>query len=256
MHTRVGDLEKDVLHNVAAVGALELELVALEQDIVEAPNGSRENSVQTTFTLLDLHDEVDSTLASVTGGPRLAGHGVRRVTVGTQTLAVNPSLGDGISGLLLGETHHLGDDGGGRNLDQHNVVQADLIEGVLEGQNALDFVGLDHSLQNVADLQDLAVAQVAARTVGAGDPVSHGQNTTEVVGGVTPLSSEPAVVVVEPADHGADIESTIDGVQLVRSTRHTGTVGNSSALNHGAEKLGALLELQGLQTATQSVEED
>ena len=42
-HTRVGDLEEDVLHDVAAVGALELKLVALEEDVVEAPDGSGED---------------------------------------------------------------------------------------------------------------------------------------------------------------------------------------------------------------------
>lgn len=256
LHTRVGNLEENVLHDVAAVGALELELVALEEDIVEAPDGGGENSVQTTLTLLDLQDQVDSTLASITSSPRLAGHGVGRVAVSTETLAVNPSLGDGISGLLLGETHHLGDDSSGRDLDQHNVVQADLVVGVLEGQNTLDLVGLDHGLQNITDLQDLAVAQVATRAVGAGDPVSHSEDTTQVVGGVTPLGSEPTVVVVEPADHGTNVESTIDGVQLVGSTGDTGTVGDGGALHDGAEELGALLELQGLKTAAQGVQED
>lgn len=209
--------------------------------------------MQTTLTLLDLQDQVDSTLASVTGSPRLAGHGVGRVAVSTETLAINPRLGDGISSLSLSETQHLGDHSGGRDLDQHNVVQADLVVGVLESQDTLNLVGLDHGLQNIADLQDLAVAQVAARAVGAGDPVSHGQDTTQVVGGVTPLGREPAVVVVEPADHGTNVESAIDGVQLVRSTRNTGTVGDGGTLHHGPEELGALLELQGLETAAKGV---
>ena len=38
-----GDLEEDVLHDVAAVGALELEGLALEEDIVEAPGLGREH---------------------------------------------------------------------------------------------------------------------------------------------------------------------------------------------------------------------
>ena len=32
-----GDLEENVLHNVGSVGALELERLALEEDVVEAP---------------------------------------------------------------------------------------------------------------------------------------------------------------------------------------------------------------------------
>jgi hypothetical protein len=39
--TRIGYLEEDVLHDVAAVGALELELIALEQDVVETPDRGR-----------------------------------------------------------------------------------------------------------------------------------------------------------------------------------------------------------------------
>ena len=34
---REGDLEEDVLHDVRSVGALELEFIALEQDVIEAP---------------------------------------------------------------------------------------------------------------------------------------------------------------------------------------------------------------------------
>jgi hypothetical protein len=178
------------------------------------------------------------------------------VAVGTETLAVNPSLSNGIGSLLLGKAHHLGDNGSSGNLDQDDVVQADLVEGVLESQNTLDLVCLDHGLENVADLQDLAVPNVTAGAVGAGDPVGDGENTTEVVRGVAPLSGEPAVVVVEPANHGTDVECAVNRVQLVGSTRHTGTVGDNGSVDNGAQQLGALLELQSLQTAAESIQED
>jgi hypothetical protein len=254
--TRVGDLEQNVLHDVAAIVTLELELVALEQDVVEAPGGCGQNGGDTTLTLLHLQDEVDSALAGITSGPGLAGHGVGRVTVGTQTLAINPGLGDGIGGLLLSKAEHLGDDGGGGDLDQDDVVETDLVVGVLESQNTLDLVGLDHGLEDIADLEDLAIAQVTAGTVGAGDPVGDGEDTTQVVGGVTPLSSEPAVIVIEPTDHGTDVEGAIDGVQLVGGTGDAGSVRDDGALNNGAEKLGALLELKSLETTAQGVQED
>lgn len=254
--TRVGNLEEDVLHDVAAIGTLELELLALEEHIVEAPDGSGEDGVETTLTLLHLEDEVDGALAGVTGGPRLAGHGVGGVTVGAQALAVHPGLGDGIGGLLLGEAEHLGDDGGGGDLDQDDVVETDLVEGVLERENTLNLMGLDHGLEDVLDGEDLAAGDVSSGAVGAGDPVGHGEDTTQVVGGMTPFGGQPAVIVVEPADHGTNVEGAIDGVELVRGTRHAGSVGHDGALHHGTEELGALLELEGLQTAAQGIEED
>lgn len=253
--TRIGNLEEDALHDVAAIRALELELVALEQDIVEAPGGGGQNGVHTTLTLHDLEDEVDGALAGITGSPGLPGHGVGRVSVGTETLAVNPGLGDGIGGLSLVETEHLGDGRGGGDLDQDDVVEADLVVGVLQGENALNLVGLDHGLEDVLDLQDLAVDKLAASTVGAGDPVSDSKDTTHVVGRMAPLSSQPAVIVVQPADHGTNVEGAIDGIQLVGSTEHTGSVGDHGTLDDRTQQLRALLELQSFQTTADGVEE-
>lgn len=253
--TRVGHLEQNVLHDVGAVGALVLELVALEQDIVETPAGGRQHGVQTTLTLLHLQNQVDGTLAGVTGRPRLARHGVGGVAVGTKTLAIHPRLSDRIGGLLLIETQHLGDHSGGRNLDQDDVVQANLVVRVLQSENTLNLVGLDHGLENIPDLQDLAIAQVAACAVGAGDPVCDSQDTAQVVRRVTPFGSEPAVIVVEPADHGTDIESAIDRVELVGGTGHTGAIGDHGAVHDRTEQLGALLELEGLQTTAEGVQE-
>lgn len=79
--TRVGDLEENVLHDIASVGALELKLLTLEEDIVETPDGSGQNGGNTLLALEDLESEVDGTLASITGSPRLSGHGVGCVAV-------------------------------------------------------------------------------------------------------------------------------------------------------------------------------
>lgn len=231
-HTRIGDLEQDVLHDVAAIGTLELELLALEQDIVEAPDGGRENGGDTGLTLQDLEGEVDGTLAGVTGSPRLPRHGVGRVPVCPQALAVNPGLGDGIGSLLLIEAEHLAHHGGAGNLDQDNVVEADLVEGVEEGQAALNLVGLDHGLENVADGEGLAASDVAAGLVGPGDPVSHSEDGAQVVRGVSPLGSQPAVVVVEPPDHGTDVEGAIDGVELEGCAGNPGSIGHNGALDN------------------------
>lgn len=67
--TRVRNLEENALHDVAAIGTLELELVALEQDVIETPNGSGEDGVQATLTLLNFENQVDSALAGVTSSP-------------------------------------------------------------------------------------------------------------------------------------------------------------------------------------------
>lgn len=178
------------------------------------------------------------------------------MTVSTQTLAISPCLGDGISGLRLGQAQHLGHDGRRGNLDQHDVVQADLVERVLQSQDTLDLVGLDHALQDILDLEDLAIAQVAASTVRPGDPVGHGQNTSQVVGRMTPLSGQPAVIVVQPADHGANVESAIDRVELVGGSRHTSSIRDGGAGNDGAQQFGALLESEGLETTSQGVQEN
>ena len=253
---RVGDLEENVLHDVAAVGALELELLALEEDVVEAPDGSGEDGGDTGLALEDLEGQVDGALAGVTGSPRLAGHGVGGVAVGAEGLAVNPGLGDGVGGLLLVEAEHLGDDGGGGDLDEDDVVETDLVVRVEESEAALDLVGLDHALENIADGELLAVGEVAAGLVGAGDPVGDGEDGAKVVRGVAPLGSEPAVVVVEPADHGANVEGGIDGVELVGGTGDLGAVGDNGAWDGRTKELGALLEAEALKTAAESVKED
>lgn len=115
--SRVGNLEQDVLHDVAAIATLELELLSAEVDIVEAPGRSREDGRETGLALHDLEDQVNGLLASITSSPRLAGHGVGGVPVGTHRLAVNPGLGDGVTGLGLVQAQHLGDYGSRGNLD-------------------------------------------------------------------------------------------------------------------------------------------
>jgi hypothetical protein len=253
----VGDFEEHVLHHVGAVGALEVELLAVEVDVVEAPGGSGEHGGHAALAGHDFQAEVDGALAGVTGGPGLAGHGVGAVAVGTHGLSVHPGLRDGIAGLSLGQAEHLRDDSGRSDLDVDNVVKTDLVEAVLERQAALDFVGLDHSLQNILDGESSAVGDLlAASLVGAVHPVCYCEDGAQVVGRVAPLGCQPAVVEVQPADHGSDIECTADGIELVGCAEDFGTVGHGSAFNDWAEKLGAVRELESFETAAKSVEED
>lgn len=64
---RERDLEQNVLHNVVTVRPLELELVALEQDVVETPGLGRQYGRDTHLTTLNGDGQVNSALARVTG---------------------------------------------------------------------------------------------------------------------------------------------------------------------------------------------
>ena len=88
------------------------------------------------------------------------------------------------------------------HLDQHDVIEADLVERVLQRDAALDLVGLDHRGEHVAHGQRRLPSATAVRESQSAD----GEDAAEVVGRVAPLGGQPGVVEVEPADHGADVE--------------------------------------------------
>lgn len=59
---------------------------------------------------------------------------------------------------------------------------------------------------------------------------------------MTPLGGKPAVVKVQPSDHGSNVESTQDGVEDVVCPRDTCAVGDSGSFDDGTEELGAFFE--------------
>lgn len=249
------DLEENVLHDVRSVWALELELLTLEEDIVETPvTGGQDRWDTWNTSLLDQKGQVDGARASITSSPGLSGHGVWSVTVGSEGLSINESLGDGIDGLLLGQAQELGDDSGGSDLDEDDVVESNTVEGVLQCETSLDFVGLDHSLQNVLDLWNLDAGGWVGLS-GTGNPVGNSENCSQVVGRMTPLSGQPAVIVIQPADDGTNVESTTDRVELVWGTWDLGSVWHNSSLNNWAQDLCALLKVQSLQTTAEGVDQ-
>jgi hypothetical protein len=200
---REGDLEQDVLHNVGAIWTLELEGLALigasvteerhtvqgkiihttylEEDIVEAPGLGSQDGGETLFALLDEEGEVDSSGARVTCSPRLAGSSVRSMAVGAERLSVHPCLGDRINRLVPRKAEEFGNNGGGGDLDEDDVIETDTVEGVEESKASLDFVGLDHGLENVMDGQGLSLA---------GEVISNREDGTQVVGRMSPYASE------------------------------------------------------------------
>ena len=59
-----------------------------------------------------------------------------------------------------------------------------------------------------------------------GEMISYGQNSSQVVLGVAPLSGEEAVIEIEPADLRPDIECTPDRVKLVVGSRDASSYNN------------------------------
>ena len=115
---------------------------------------------------------------------------------------------------------------------------------------------LDHGLEDVFHSEDFSIAQVSTVAVGSANPICDRQNGAQVVTGVTPLSGKPAVVEIEPSDHGTDVEGTEYRIELVGGAGNSCTIGDSCSGYDRAQKLGAVGELKGLETATQRVEED
>jgi hypothetical protein len=73
---------------------------------------------------------------------------------------------------------------------------------------------------------------------------------------MTPFSSEPTIIVVEPPDHGTDVEGAIDGVKLVGCTGDASTMWDCGAFDDGTKKFGALFEAESFETTAESVKED
>ena len=100
---RVRDLEEYVLHDVGAIGALEFERLALEENVVEAPGLSGEDTGESDLSAFDEVREVDRTGACISSGPGFTRTGVGSMTVGTERLTIDPSLRDGVDSLLTGQ---------------------------------------------------------------------------------------------------------------------------------------------------------
>ena len=93
---READLEQDVLHHVAAERPLELERLALERDVVEAPGLRRSTPTDSRRTPFDRVQRVrHRTAAGIAGRPALARAGVRRVAIGAQRAVVDPAVRNG-----------------------------------------------------------------------------------------------------------------------------------------------------------------
>ncbi len=87
-------------------------------------------------------------------------------------------------------------------------------------------------------------------------PISYGKYASQIVGRVAPFSCQPAVVVVQPANHSSDVEGAIDWIKDIGCTGNSSTMRDDGPLNNGPKKLGAFFESKGFEAAANGIKED
>jgi len=160
---------------------LEFELVTLEEYVVESPSLGGEHSRDTHLTSLDLKSQVNCPHASVSCRPRFPRSSVGSVTESTKRLTVDENLRNDIDSLIASESQHFRNNGGGSEFDEDNVIETDSVERVLESHTSLNFVSLDHGFENVLHLEGFSSSS---------EVISDGEDSSQVIGRVTPFSSE------------------------------------------------------------------
>ena len=129
-----------------------------------------------------------------------------------QRAAVGPGVGESADDLLLVAAEHRGRDGGGGDADEQHMIEPDAVETVLQRQDALDLVRLDHRLQaRRRSVNDLLL--------GARQVIGERKNAAEIIRWMAPFGGEPGVVEIEPADHRADVERRMHRIELPRGAR-------------------------------------
>lgn len=66
---------------------------------------------------------------------------------------------------------------------------------------------------------------------------------------MAPFGRQPAIIVIEPADHGTDVEGAVYGVQLEGRPGDFGAAWDDGAGDDGAEELGAFGEAEAFEAA-------
>ncbi|MNZ68792.1 hypothetical protein D3C78_870680 [compost metagenome] len=171
------------------------------------------------------------------------------MTIGTQCLSIDKGMRQRRQHLLAIGAHEPGADRRGGDLDQQHMIEANAVEGVLQGNHPLDFVSHDHGFQHCPHIQGgFAIGHALLRKV-----VGHRQDAAEVVRGVPPLGGQPGVVEIEPTDDTTDVPGGLDRVQAVAGARHPRAVRHHGALHQRPQVLGAFREAQRQQAAAQGV---
>jgi hypothetical protein len=142
-------------------------------------------------------------------------------------MAVDPRVRERGHHLLLAQAQEPPGRGGGGDFDEQHVIEPDAVEGVLQCEHALDLVRDDRRVEHVADRDR------RPRTV---EVVGEREDRTEVVRRMAPFGGKPRVVVVEPSDQCADVERSLDRIELERRRRDARAVRNARARHDRAEQ--------------------
>ncbi len=246
---REGDLEQHVFHHIAAKGLAVAQRIALEQHILEAPGLGGERGGIAHLAGGSHEGQPHAAGGGIAGRPALARTGVGRVAIGAQGRAVDPGVGDGVDDLLALQPQHLCGHGGGGDAHQHDVIQAHAVEAVVDGGDALDLVRLDHGDEHIAHQQRrLALGHVAPAQV-----IGKRQDAAQVIRRMAPFGGQPGVVVVQPANHAADVEGRLHRIEFIGRPRHPRPTRHDRARHQWSHQLGAGGEGQRQQAAAQGV---
>jgi hypothetical protein len=69
---RIANLEEDIFHNVTSIWSLELEGLALEQDIIEAPGLGCQYGIKANLSFLYEKSKIDSSRTRISSRPRFS----------------------------------------------------------------------------------------------------------------------------------------------------------------------------------------
>jgi hypothetical protein len=108
----------------------------------------------------------------------------------------------------MARTQHSGSNRSGGDTHQQHMVESHTIETVLECEDSLDLVRLDHRTEHLTHrCYLLAMSSILASHI-----VRDRKDGAEIIGRVPPLRREPGVVEVQPTNHRADVEGGHDRI--------------------------------------------
>lgn len=115
------------------------------------------------------------------------------------------------------------------------MIESNFVKRVEQRQTTLDLVGLDHRFHDILNFEDCPASGLSAGSVGSRYPVGNCEYTTEIIGRMPPFCRQPAVIIVEPPDHSANVEGTINRVEDIWCSGHSSAIGNHSPLDYRTE---------------------
>ena len=173
------------------------------------------------------------------------------MAISAQGLPVHPGMRDRRQHLLPVGAHEVRHNSGRCNLDQQHMIQPNAVEGVFQRQHALNFMGLDHRFQNSLHGQ----GRFTVRYPFLREIIGYRQNPAQVIRWMSPLCSKPGIVVIQPADHAADVPGRFYGIQTIRSAGNPSAMRHHGALHYRTKMFGTFRKAQGKEPTTQGVEQ-